>query len=94
MVVSLGLAYHHIPVSFQAPNLDDLRRFFAVMDGSRGRRVFAHCAANKRVSCFVALYGRTRWDWSDADAEACIRSIWEPDEVWAAFIAQARSALL
>ena len=53
---SLGMMYHHIPVDFKAPQFDDLKKFFDVMDESRDKRVFVHCAANYRVSGFIALY--------------------------------------
>lgn len=90
LVRNIGMVYHHIPVEFQAPKLEDLRRFFATMDASHGRKAFIHCAANKRVSCFVALYGQKMWGWSSDTANAFVRRIWEPDQVWSAFIEQAR----
>jgi len=89
-VASLGLAYHHIPVDFNAPQADDLRRFFDVMDGARDQKVFVHCAANYRVSSFVALYGEARFGWSSDQGDAHIRRIWEPNETWVRFIADAR----
>jgi protein tyrosine phosphatase (PTP) superfamily phosphohydrolase (DUF442 family) len=89
-VASLGLAYEHIPVDFNAPQADDLRRFLDVMEASRDRKVFVHCAANYRVSSFVALYGETRLGWSPEQADAHIRRIWEPNPTWTQFIAAAR----
>ena len=89
-VASLGLAYHHIPVDFNAPQPDDLRRFVEAMDASRGKKVFVHCAANYRVSSFVALYGEARFGWTPAEADAHIRKVWEPNETWVRFIADAR----
>ena len=92
-VASLGLAYHHIPVDFNAPQPDDLRRFFDAMDASKDQKVFVHCAANYRVSSFVALYGEARWDWSADQGDAHIRRIWEPNDTWTRFIAAARQRL-
>ena len=89
-VASLGLAYHHIPVDFNAPQAGDLRRFLDVMDASTGKKVFVHCAANYRVSSFVALYGEARLGWSADRADAHIRRVWEPNETWTRFIADAR----
>ena len=86
LVGALGMMYHHIPVDFNAPQLDDLRKFFAVMDASRGRQVFVHCAANYRVSSFVALYGQARLGWSADEADAHIKRIWALNETWKAFI--------
>jgi hypothetical protein len=38
------------------------------MDASRDKKVFVHCAANYRVSSFVALYGEARLGWSRSRA--------------------------
>ena len=86
----LGLEYHHIPVDFNAPQADDLRRFFDAMDAARNKKVFVHCAANYRVSAFIALYNEERRGWSSEDADAHIRKVWEPNDTWARFIADAR----
>jgi uncharacterized protein (TIGR01244 family) len=90
LVESLGLTYEHIPVVFKAPTGDDLARFFRVMEESRGKKVFVHCAANYRVSCFVSLYGQARLGWSLEQAQAHIRRLWEPDAVWSRFLETAR----
>ena len=87
---SLGLEYHHIPVDFKAPKADDLRRFFDVMDASRDRKVFVHCAANYRVSSFVALYGQARLGWSADQADAHIKRVWHLDDTWAEFVEVSR----
>ena len=92
-VAGLGLAYHHIPVDFNAPQAGDLTRFFDVMDAARDQHVFVHCAANYRVSSFVALYGETRLGWSAEQGDAHIRRIWEPNPTWTQFIADARQRL-
>ena len=52
----LGMDYAHIPVAFNAPAPQDLRRYFEVMDAHPGRRIWVHCAANKRASVFVGLW--------------------------------------
>ena len=90
LVESLGVAYHHVPVDFRGPQPDDLARFFDVMDASRDKKVFVHCAANYRVSSFVALYGQAKLGWSATEADAHIRRVWQPNETWAAFIEERR----
>ena len=89
-VQSLGLEYHHIPVDFNAPQAGDLRQFLDAMDAARGKQVFVHCAANYRVSAFVAIYGETRLGWTREHADAHIRKVWEPNATWARFLADAR----
>jgi protein tyrosine phosphatase (PTP) superfamily phosphohydrolase (DUF442 family) len=85
-VASLGMEYVHIPVAFSAPRCGDLSAFFAAMQRAQGRKVFVHCAANKRVCVFVALYRIAREGWPQDKALAAMREVWEPDATWLAFI--------
>jgi len=86
LVKALGMAYAHIPVRFDSPAESDLLAFFSAMDECRGRRVFLHCAANKRVTAFLGLYRAIRERWAVDDAFALLKRVWEPDDVWASFI--------
>ena len=65
----------------------DLRAFFSAMERHHGRKVLLHCAANKRVTAFLGLYRVLKLDWDPAAAFAPMRTIWEPNEAWAPFIA-------
>lgn len=69
-VASLGLEYIHIPVIWEHPKRANLTSFFEVMDDHEGRRLFVHCAANKRASIFVALYRIARLGWERKEALA------------------------
>jgi hypothetical protein len=51
--------------------------------------VFVHCAHNKRVPVFIALYRIGKQGWSEATAFAAMREVWQPDATWEKFIAQA-----
>lgn len=84
-----GMDFFHIPVVWEAPTLDNLQAFFRVMQQVQGRKVFLHCAANMRVSVFLALYRILHLGWSRADAMAQVTDIWDPDSVWQAFIERA-----
>jgi uncharacterized protein (TIGR01244 family) len=90
-VRALGMAYHHIPVIWEAPQLTDFEQFCVLMDSLAGQKLFIHCVANYRVSMFIALYAEKCWGWTRAQADAHIRRIWEPDEVWAKFIEEVRN---
>lgn len=94
LVGSLGLAYQHIPVKFDAPTLADFRAFLAAMDAAAGGKRFVHCAANYRVSSFMAVYGELRLGWSRAEADAHAARLWQPNPVWQAFLRETRAALL
>jgi protein tyrosine phosphatase (PTP) superfamily phosphohydrolase (DUF442 family) len=94
LAASLGMGYQHIPVKFDAPAVEDFRAFVATMDAWEGKTVFAHCAANYRVSAFVALYGELRLGWSRARADEHARRLWAPNETWLAFLARCRAEVL
>lgn len=85
-VTSLGMAYVHIPVNFQAPNSRDFELFSRTMKAFEDRPVFVHCAANMRVSAFLFLYRVLQQGVPIAEAECDLHAIWEPDEVWSQFI--------
>lgn len=86
IVNSLGMRYIHIPVVWERPTRADLEKFFETMDKLPGKRLFIHCAANKRVSVFVALHRRLRQGWLAEDAMPDVQAIWEPDAVWQPFM--------
>lgn len=88
-VAALGMHYVHIPVQFSAPTLADLTAFFDAMERTGRRKVFIHCAHNKRVPVFVALHRIAKQGWSEAAALAAMRDAWQPDATWEQFIAQA-----
>jgi uncharacterized protein (TIGR01244 family) len=89
VVSALGLKYIHIPVQFASPTEQDLLAFFDAMDQHQGEKVWAHCAANMRVSAFVGLYRVLKQGWAEEHAFELLRSLWQPNEVWSSFIASA-----
>lgn len=86
-VRALGMEYVHIPVQFGAPTTRDLTQFFEVMDRSKGRRVWVHCAANMRVTAFLGLYWQLREGFPQERAFALMHNVWQPNDVWSSFIA-------
>jgi protein tyrosine phosphatase (PTP) superfamily phosphohydrolase (DUF442 family) len=85
-VRSLRMRYVHIPVRFAAPAESDLLAFFDAMDAHRGQKVWVHCAANMRVTAFLGLYRVKRLGWARVRAFDLMRGLWQPNEVWTAFI--------
>lgn len=85
-VAAVGMKYVHIPVQFGCPTEADLVAFLESMDAHEDERVLVHCAANKRVSAFLGLYLVIRKGNGLDQAFALMRSVWEPDDVWASFI--------
>ncbi|HZP81457.1 MAG TPA: protein tyrosine phosphatase family protein [Chthonomonadaceae bacterium] len=82
-----GLEYTHIPVIWTSPTLDDFARFVQAMEANADRRVFIHCAANKRVSAFMYLYRILRENASPEDAARDLHRLWTPNPIWQEFIA-------
>jgi len=85
-VEALGMAYIHIPVIWQNPQPGNLRDFCAAMQSNQGRKIFIHCAANKRVSVFMALYRIIYLGMSQEEAFRDMQRIWTPDGLWKDFI--------
>ena len=88
VVRSLGMEYIHIPVVWENPTKADLDTFFAAMEKQSEKKVWVHCAANMRVSAFVALYRILRLGWDHEKAWKDAYRIWDPfaDPVWRKFI--------
>ena len=93
LVTQQGMAYFHIPVSFQQPALGDLDLFFGLMEAVHDKKIFVHCFANMRVSVFVYLYRTLQLGEPEEVARKDMQTIWDPskDENWAKFIEDARA---
>jgi uncharacterized protein (TIGR01244 family) len=85
-VESHGMAYIHLPVIWTHPTAENLEAFCDVMDANEGKKIFVHCAANMRVSAFMALYRIRRLGWSPEQAFQDMQRIWTPEGWWRDFI--------
>jgi len=85
LVESLGMTYIHIPVLWDQPTKADLAQFSEVMEAHQDQDLFVHCAANMRVSAFIALDRVTRQRWPAETALQHVDVASFP-EVWRAFI--------
>ena len=56
LIESQGIQYFHIPVNFESPQISQYFEFDKLVKDLSGNKLFIHCAANKRVSVFVALF--------------------------------------
>lgn len=82
IMASAGIDYIHIPVDFNTPSLQDFRRFCKAMQTHRKKMLLVHCAANKRASCFTALWAESIGLWNRQQAEAHVGKIWTPNATW------------
>ncbi len=87
-VEGLGMTYIHIPVIWQDPRPENLRDFCAAMQANQDRKVFVHCAANMRVSAFMALYRIICMGMNQEEAFRDMQRIWTPEGLWKDFIEQ------
>jgi protein tyrosine phosphatase (PTP) superfamily phosphohydrolase (DUF442 family) len=55
LVESLAIKYIYLPVVWERPEADDLLRFCKALEELEDSELFVHCAANVRVSVFIAL---------------------------------------
>lgn len=88
-VMHFGMAYHHIPVIFEEPKIEDLDLFIKVMDTHANEKTFIHCAANYRASVFTGLYLLSANRLNEDGMHQLIGKIWQPDPVWKQFIEKA-----
>jgi protein tyrosine phosphatase (PTP) superfamily phosphohydrolase (DUF442 family) len=86
IAANLGLEYIHIPVEWDAPTLADFQEFTSAMTARTDRKIFVHCAANKRVSVFVYLYRQIYEGIDAATARLDLIKIWTPNHTWQQFI--------
>jgi protein tyrosine phosphatase (PTP) superfamily phosphohydrolase (DUF442 family) len=95
LVQSLGLAYFHIPVPWEAPSPAHFQAFEAAMQQRPPGKTLLHCAANFRATAFYALYALKHLGWSEAQADAFRAPIWKDahEPAWEQFIAQIKAGI-
>ncbi len=87
IVTAHKMAYVHIPVPFDAPNVDHLRKFIKVMAAFSDEKVWAHCVVNYRVSAFLYQYQRLVHGATPEQARKVMLPSWQPNDVWQRFMA-------
>jgi protein tyrosine phosphatase (PTP) superfamily phosphohydrolase (DUF442 family) len=91
LVSGLGINYFQLPITWSNPELDKVTTFIKLLSGLEGENTWVHCVKNMRVSAFIYLYRRLHLQESDETASFPMKHIWQADDVWANFIAQAVS---
>ncbi|HEY4197744.1 MAG TPA: protein tyrosine phosphatase family protein [Mucilaginibacter sp.] len=85
-VKNLGLTYHHIPVVFDNPQMDELTTFIGLMNDHTDEKTLVHCAANYRASVFTGLYLFATDQLDEQEMQGLIEEVWQPDGTWQQFI--------
>ncbi len=88
VVASLGMDYINIPVNFSHPRQQDFEKFVSLLQRHSHQKIWVHCAANMRVSCFIFKYRTAILGTNQNHAQADLRKIWQPNAVWKRFIAK------
>lgn len=86
VVASLGMDYINIPVNFSHPRQQDFEKFVSLLQRHSHQKIWVHCAANMRVSCFIFKYRTAILGVNLSIAEADLKQIWRPNKVWKSFI--------
>jgi protein tyrosine phosphatase (PTP) superfamily phosphohydrolase (DUF442 family) len=55
-VAAMGMSYFHLPVPFDKPTAEHVKKFIGLMNLLNDEKVFVHCAVNARVSAFMYKY--------------------------------------
>ena len=85
-VIEKGVAYIHIPVSWQLPTLANYRCFEQILQLFDGELVWVHCAINFRVTAFMYIYCVTKLQMPVTEAQQLIERVWRPEPHWQKFI--------
>jgi protein tyrosine phosphatase (PTP) superfamily phosphohydrolase (DUF442 family) len=85
-VKELGMAYHHVPVLFDSPQVAELASFIRLMNKHKDEKIFVHCAANYRASVFTSLYLFSTNKLDEEGLQEFIENVWQPDPTWQLFI--------
>lgn len=86
LVADLGLDYINIPVDFNNPTEGDFEQFLMQMKPSENQKIWIHCAANMRASCFIFKYRTAILGENIQLANADLLKIWQPNTIWKQFI--------
>ncbi len=85
-VTELGMNYFHIPVPFDAPEVNHVRQFCKLLHSQNGQAVFVHCIMNYRVSVFMYLYLSTFEGFSGEQARSPMFDRWQIEPQWQAIM--------
>ncbi len=89
LVSGLGINYFQLPVTWSNPEPDKLATFIKLLSSLESENTWVHCVKNMRVSAFIYLYRKLHLQESDEAASFPMKHIWQADEVWRRFMANA-----
>ena len=81
-----NVEYINIPVDFFKPTERDFKEFVSNLEKNKNKKIWIHCAANKRVSAFVYKYRRDILKLSHDEIIGDMEAIWTPNKIWNSFL--------
>lgn len=77
-----GMMYIHLPITWEAPEVDRLKLFLKILESfeKENKKIFIHCIKNYRASVFMHLYKKFVWREKDSEFIAPVEYV--PNEVW------------
>lgn len=95
IVAEQGMTYIHLPVPFDQPTAEHLKKFMRIMEALDGSPVWVHCVVNKRVSAFMYQYLTKVKGVDRQHATSPLLTEWLPgmDDEWRRFMELGREEL-
>jgi len=93
IVTAHGMSYYHIPVPFDAPSIEHLKKFISVMNAISHQKVWIHCVKNYRVSAILYQHYKLELQIPDKDASDVILKTWALNDVWKEFMSIDKHAM-
>jgi RimJ/RimL family protein N-acetyltransferase/protein tyrosine phosphatase (PTP) superfamily phosphohydrolase (DUF442 family) len=84
-----GLDYLHLPIDFDAPELEQASKLFRALDERPGEPVLVHCARNMRASALLYVYRCLRAQVPPRQARTDLHASWEPNHTWRRYMSSA-----
>ena len=77
-----GMMYLHIPITWNAPEVDRLKLFLKILESleKENKKIFIHCIKNYRASVFMHLYKKIVW--KEKDNKFVAPTEYHPNKVW------------
>ena len=82
IVTNLGMCYFHIPVDFENPKIEDLKKFINILQAFKNNKVWIHCSKNYRVSAFMYVYHKYILRTPFEKIDISIFELWSPNHTW------------
>lgn len=94
LMKAMKLTYHNIAVEWNNPTVENFDDYISYMKQlpNDNSKVLTHCKLNWRGAVFTYLYRVTQLNEDENIARQDMEKIWQPNEIWQAFITKVKAA--